>query len=68
MSGELLELADGFAEVIAEDAFQDSAGLLVRELFGAQREGDVHLPEGVESPPEVFHRSESRFLSGRRQG
>ena len=68
MSGELLELADGFAEVIAEDAFQDSAGLLVRELFGAQREGDIHLSEGIESPPEVFHRSESRFLSGRRQG
>jgi hypothetical protein len=67
MSGELLELADGFAEVIAEDAFQDSAGLLVRELLGAQREGDIHLSEGIERPPEIFHRSESRFLSGRRR-
>ena len=68
MSGELLELVDGFAEVIAEDAFQDSAGLLVRELLGAQREGDINFSEGIEGPPEVFHRIESRFLSGRRQG
>ena len=68
MSGELLELVDGFAEVIAEDALQNSAGLLVRELLGAQREGDIHLSEGIESPPEVFHRIESRFPSGRRQG
>jgi hypothetical protein len=51
----LLELGNGLAEVIAEDALQNSAGLLVRELLGAQRQGDVHLSEGVESPPEVFH-------------
>jgi hypothetical protein len=68
VSGELLELVDGCAKVIAEDAFQNSAGLLVRELLGAQREGDIHLSEGIESPPEVFHRFKSRYLSGRRQG
>lgn len=67
MPGELLELVDGFAEVVAENAFQNSAGLLVRELFGAQREGDIYLPEGIEGPPEVFHRFELRFPSGRRQ-
>jgi hypothetical protein len=62
--GELLELGDGLAEVIAEDALQNSTGLLVRELLGAQREGDVHLSEGVESPPEVFHSIESCIPSG----
>jgi hypothetical protein len=58
VTGEVLELGDGFAQMIAEDALQDSAGLLVRELLGAQREGDIHLAEGVERPPEVFHRIE----------
>jgi hypothetical protein len=55
---ELLELGNGLAQVIAEDALQDSPGFFVRELLGAQREGDVHLSESVERPPELFHRFE----------
>ena len=61
LQGELPELGNGFGQVIAEDAFEHSAGLLVRELPGTQREGEVHLSEGIECPPEVFYGIESFF-------